>query len=164
MPKLPDEEPELTEIPSELTEIIAQVNDLYDVYWDRESFGDLPSENEIISHYVVPFLRRLGWLPELIGVGRRHIDIALFSSLSHTPENCSFIIEAKRLGAGVEGALEQARGYAENIGTSCDIVVTDGVRCRLYDAKQVFKPIAYANLYRLKESSIALFSRIKKKG
>ena len=31
--------------------------------------------------------------------------MAVFKSLPRTPENCRLIIEAKRLGAGVEGAL-----------------------------------------------------------
>jgi hypothetical protein len=42
------------------------------------------------------------------------------------------VIEAKRLGAGVEGALEQAKGYVEALGIPRDVIVTDGIRYRMY--------------------------------
>ncbi len=61
------------------------------------------------------------------------------------------MIEAKRLGAGVEGALEQAQGYVKALGVACDVIVTDGIRYRLYDGDRGFAPLAYANLARLKE-------------
>src|SRR5439155_2957529 len=65
-------------------------------------------------------------------------------------ENCHLVIEAKRLGAGVEGALEQARGYVEALGVARDVVVTDGIRYRMYAGGHEFEPMAYANLARLK--------------
>ena len=70
--------------------------------------------------------------------------------------------DAKRLGAGVEGALGQAKGYVQALGTPRDIVVTDGVRYRLYAAAQDFAPAAYANLVRLKEPALDLFNRLKR--
>ena len=72
------------------------------------------------------------------------------------------VVEAKRLGAGVEGALEQAKGYVEALGVPRDVLVTDGVRYRLYDCKQDFAPVAYANLVRLKQSAVKLFDRIRR--
>ncbi len=77
---------------------------------DGQAFGEPPSEDELIAHFVVPFLRALGWPPERIAMQWRHIDVAVFRALPRTPENCYLVIEAKRLGAGVEGALEQAKG------------------------------------------------------
>jgi hypothetical protein len=76
--------------------------------------------------------------------------------------SCHLVIEAKRLGAGVEGALEQAKGYVQALGVPRDVLVTDGVRYRLYAAAQDFAPIAYANLVRLKRSALNLFERIKR--
>jgi hypothetical protein len=73
-----------------------------------------------------------------------------------------FVIEAKRLGAGVEGALEQAKGYVEALGVARDVIVTDGVRSRMYDASADFAPIAYANLARLKQPATELFARMRR--
>ena len=119
-------------------------------------------EDELVAHYVVPFLRALGWPVERIAVKWRNIDVCVFSALPRTPENCYYLIEAKRLGAGVEGALEQAKGYVSALGVPCDVVVTDGIRYRMYEAGSDFAPAAYANLARLKRSSLQLFARMRR--
>ena len=109
------------------------------MYWDRQNFGDHPTEDELVAHFVIPFLRALGWPPERIAVKWRCIDVAVFTALPRTPENCRFVIEAKRLGAGVESALEQARGYVESLGVPRDIIVTDGIRYRMYSRENGFR-------------------------
>ena len=88
--------------------------------------------------------------------------MALFRALPRTPENCCLVIEAKRLGGGVEGALEQAVGYLQALGIQRDVVVTDGVRYRMYAAENGFAPVAYANLARLKQSAMELFTRLRR--
>jgi hypothetical protein len=125
-------------------------------------FGEPPSEDELIAHFVVPFLRAVGWPPEWIAVKWRYIDVAVFLALPRTPESCHFVIEAKRLGAGVEGALEQAKRYVEALGTPRDVIVTDGVRYRMYAGARGFEPLAYANLARLKKPAADLFSRMQR--
>jgi len=135
---------------------------LVGLYWNRQNFGDLPTEDELVAHFVVPFLRNLGWPTERISVKWRRIDVAVFKSLPRTPENCRFVIEAKRLGAGVEGALEQAKGYVQELGVSCNIIVTDGIRYRMYACDREFEPVAYANLVRLKRSAVELFDRMRR--
>jgi hypothetical protein len=72
------------------------------------------------------------------------------------------VIEAKRLGAGVEGALEQAQGYVTSLGLKADAVVTDGIRYRMYDGARGFAPLAYANLARLKQSAADLFVHMQR--
>lgn len=129
---------------------------------DTQRFGELPSEDELIVHFVVPLLRAFGWPPERIAVKWRYVDVAVFRSLPRTPENCQFVIEAKRLGAGVEGALEQAQGYAIALGITCNAVVTDGIRYRMYDGARGYLPLAYANLTRLKRPAADLFSRVQR--
>jgi hypothetical protein len=62
----------------------------------------------------------------------------------------------------VEGALEQAKGYVAMLGVARDVIVTDGVRYRMYAADRGFEPLAYANLVRLKQSSADLFARMKR--
>ncbi len=161
LPDLPSEELGMSRIPDHLEDIVAQAQDLAGLYWDRQNFGEHPTEDELVAHFVVPLFLRLGWPPERIAVKWRRIDVALFSSLPRTPENCRFVIEAKRLGAGVEGALEQAKGYVESLGIPRDVIVTDGIRYRLYSSTRAFEPVAYANLIRLKRSAAELFDRLK---
>ena len=162
LPELPGEEPPLDQVPDALQGIVAQAADLVPLLQDGQAFGEHPSEDELIVHFVVPFLRALGWPPERIAVQWRHIDVALFRALPRTPENCHLVIEAKRLGAGVEGALDQARGYVEALARPRDVVVTDGIRYRMYAAARDFAPVAYANLTRLKQPATDLFTRMKR--
>jgi hypothetical protein len=162
LPALPAEEPDLDRVPLALEEIVAKAQDLARLFWDRQSFGDHPTEDELVAHFVLPFLRKLGWPPELIAVKWRRIDVAVFTSLPRTPQNCRFVIEAKRLGAGVEGALKQAKGYVESLGVLRDVIVTDGIRYRMYSCENGFAPVAYANLIRLKRSAEDLFGRMKR--
>jgi len=65
---LPAEEPQLPEVPSALQNIVAQALDLSGLYWVRQNFGDFPSEDEMVAHFVVPLLRALGWPPEHIAI------------------------------------------------------------------------------------------------
>jgi len=160
--ELPSEEPSLEDVPGTLQGLVAAANDLVPLLWDRQAFGEHPSEDELIAHFVVPFLRALGWPPERIAVKWRYIDVAVFRALPRTPDNCQFVIEVKRLGAGVEGALEQAKGYVQALGTPRDVIVTDGIRYRMYSCQSDFEPVAYANLGRLKKSAAELFARMKR--
>lgn len=161
LPALPEEDPDLQDIPRVIEDIVARVHDLMPLYWDRMAFGEHPTEDEIVSHYVIPFLMCLGWPVERIGVKWRYIDVAVFKQLPRSGENCQFVIEAKRLGSGVEGALDQAKGYLESLGVMRDVIVTDGVRYRMFSADKDFAPVAYANLSRLKKPALELFSRLK---
>lgn len=162
LPELPAEEPPLDRVPDALQDIVAQAADLVPLLQDREAFGEHPSEDELIAHFVVPFLRALGWPPERIAVQWRRIDVAVFRALPRTPENCVLVLEAKRLGAGVEGALDQAKGYVEALGLPRDVIVTDGIRYRMYAGERGFEPLAYANLIRLKQPSVDLFARMRR--
>ncbi len=162
LPQLPEEQEALKVIPEYLQELVAQAEDLLNLYQDRTRFGDLPAEDELLAHYIIPLLRELGWSVEQIGIKWRYADITTFKSLPRTPENIQFIIEAKRLGAGVEGALKQALGYLEAFGVERDVIVTDGIRYRLFSAKRNYEPVAYANLARLKKSSLELFALMRK--
>lgn len=160
LPDLPPEEPPLEDVPRQLRDLVAAVCDILALFSDPRTFGEHPGEDEMIAHFVIPFLRALGWPPERIAVKWRHIDVAVFRALPRTPKNLHLVMEAKRLGAGVEGALEQAKGYMAEIGALCDVVVTDGIRYRMYSYEREFEPIAYANLARLKQSATRLFAHM----
>ena len=62
----------------------------------------------------------------------------------------------------MEGALGQAIRYVSALGIPCDVVVTDGIRYRMYEAANNFAPVAYANLARLKQSAVELFDRMRR--
>lgn len=158
LPGLPNEESFLENPPTNFLDLIAQVHDLAGLYWEKEKFGSLPTED------VVPFLCKLGWPVENIAIKWRHLDVTVFRALPRRPENCHFIIEAKRLGSGsgVEGALEHAKDYLRDLGIERDIVVTDGIRYRMYEGSNNFANLAYANLDRLKVSANNLFARMKR--
>jgi hypothetical protein len=162
LPELPAEEPPLGDVPDALKGIVADAADLVPLFWNRQAFGETPSEDELIAHFIVPFLRALGWPPERIAVKWRYIDVAVFRALPRTTENCHLVIEAKRLGAGVEGALQQARGYVEALGIPRDVIVTDGIRYRMYAGDLGFVPTAYANLGRLKKRAVELLARARR--
>ncbi len=162
LPPLPVEEQEWLDVPPPLQELVAQVQDLYRLYEDPAGFGEPPSEHELVAHYIIPLLRALGWPVERIALEWHGVDVALFRRLPRNLENCHLIVEAKRIGVGVEGALAQAQGYLQRLGIHRDIVVTDGVRYRLYAADKDFAPVAYANLARLKCSALKLLEQIQK--
>lgn len=159
---LPTEEPDLETPPAELQTLVTELQDLLSLYWNRDEFGERPMESESVAHHVIPVLRMLGWPIQLIAVEWRNIDVCVFSKLPRVPEHCHYLIEVKRLGSGVEGALEQAKKYVLDMGIRCDVVVTDGIRYRMYEACKDFAPVAYANLGRLKQSSLELFDRMRK--
>ena len=162
LPALPVAQPSLEEVPEKLRVMVGLARDLIGLYGDEDRLGDAPNENEMTAHFVVPFLRALGWPQELIAVEWRRIDVALFASLPRSPENCRFVIEVKRLGTGLEGARKQAEEYVAGLGVSQDVVVTVGFRYRVFDHENEFAPVAYANLARLKQSSVALFDRLRR--
>ena len=83
-------------VPPAVADIVAQAQDLFGLYWDRQNFGDHPSEDELVAHFVIQFLR----------------------------------------------ALEQAEGYVESLGVPRDIIVTDGIRYRMYAYENGFAPVA----------------------
>jgi len=165
LPPLPEEEPELTELPSRLEPLVGEAHDLLSFYWGPDYRSNLPTEDETVAHVVVPVLKALGWRSEHIAIKWRSIDVALLDPPRREPTNVQFVIEAKKLGSGLEGALMQPKGYAAALGVpqqAVGIVTTDGLRYLLYvaDAAGNYKQVAYANLQRLKLSAAALFERL----
>ena len=161
LPALPKTEPPLEEVPEVLRDVVGIARDLAGLYGDPDRLGDPPSEDEMVAHFVIPVLRSLGWRPEQIAVEWRRIDVALFDTLPRAPETCRFVVEAKRLGTGLEGARQQAQDYVTQLGVVRDVVVTDGFRYRAFDCQNNFAPVAYANLAHLKESATRLFAWLR---
>ena len=162
LPTLPKEELEMKYPPKAIADLIAQAKDFAGMFYDQKRWGDFPSEHEMVSHFAVPFFRALGWQTELIGVEWKNVDIALFRKLPRCSDNCQFVVEAKSYGSGVEGALNQAKLYVSKLGRPLDVILTDGIRYRMYSGQKDFEPIAYANLLRLKESANKFFELVKR--
>jgi len=163
LPPLPRPRPDLDEVPEDLREIIAVARDLGGaLYWDAESFGPPPSEREMVTHLVVPFLRALGWAEEQVALEWRNTDVALFRSLPRTAGSCCLVVEAKRLGEGLDLALEQAKEYVRVTGSECDVLVTNGIRYRLHTRENGYSEAAYANLCRLRQPATELFARLRR--
>ena len=164
IPGLPPEEEDadLDELPPELHTQICRMQALAKKYWDGSVTNEWPQEAEVVAHLVVPLLRALGWAPENIALEWSNIDICVFSTLPREPKHCRMLIEAKRLNNPIEKALEQASRYAAEDELTADIVVTDGLRYRLYAAaERGYEQVAYANVTRLKRDALQLFWRMK---
>jgi hypothetical protein len=59
--------------------------------------------------------------------------------------------------------LAQAKAYVEALGIPRDVIVTDGLRYRMYASDFGFAHTGYANLDRLKKSAADLFARLKRR-
>jgi hypothetical protein len=161
LPGLPPPEPSWDIPPKWLDGLIGLAQDGSRMIWQEGSFRGLPSEDEMLVHFVIPFFRGLSWPQELLAVKWDYIDLAVFGSLPRVPENCCLVVEAKRLGVGAESALKQGVAYAMKLHEGCDVLLTDGFRYRLYGAGEEFQPVGYANLLRLKARAASLLERLQ---
>ena len=164
IPELPPEEEDadLNELPTDLRTRIRRMQALAEKYRDGSVTSEWPQEAEVVAHLVIPLLQSLGWTPENIALEWSNIDICVFSTLPREPKHCRMLIEAKRLHNPIEKALEQASQYASTHELTADIVVTDGLRYRLYAANERgYEQVAYANVTRLKRKALQLFLRMK---
>jgi hypothetical protein len=162
LPPLPPMEPALANPPAAIADLVALARDLHELYWSDTHFGERPREDELLVHFVVPLLRCLGWPPERIAVKWRNADVTVFRALPRVADNVHLLIEAKRLGEGIEFALDQARRYLNALAVVRDVMVTDGIRYRYYESGREFAPTAYANLANLKSSSTLLFDKLRR--
>ena len=48
------------------------------------------------------------------------------------------------------------------LGIMREVIVTDGIRYRMYAGEHDFAPVAYANLARLKQPAVDLFVRMQR--
>ena len=163
LPSLPAEEALLETPPPLLADLVAQACDLSGLYGDGQRFGEPPSEAELVAHFILPLLRRLGWPPELIALEWHGADLALFRTLPRRAENLCLLVEAKRPGRDVGEALAQALGYMQSFGAHCDILISDGLHYRLYAAEKRHVAAGYANLTRLKPSALPVFEKLSRK-
>ena len=123
---------------------------------------DEVSEDDARTFLIVPLLEALGWTPKQIKlerhIGGKRADVSLFQEEFKKNAKASVILEAKRMGTGLDRAERQIRKYANE----CNIVVTStGDRYWLYekdpgetwDARRMKERHlrAYMNLFILKD-------------
>jgi hypothetical protein len=124
-------------------------------------YGCHPSEHELTCHVTVPLLCALGWPREQIAIEWRRADVALFAGLDRDPTACRVVIEAKKPGDGLGYAHSQAARYARRLPGPVDLVVTDGLRYRVFVDAQPDAPPLYANLTSLREPARRLFNALR---
>jgi len=113
--------------------------------------GRSPSENEIVSHIILPLFLGLGWSHQQIAVEWNKIDMAFFKKTPTTPDNCVMVLEAKGLGSAASDVLQQPKNYVESLELNNvkHIVTTDGENLFMYeksDNEWILNPIGYLNV------------------
>jgi hypothetical protein len=127
-------------------------------WYDSDGSGRYPTENEVISHIVLPLFLGLGWSHQQIAVEWNRVDMAFFSRTPTTNEHCAMVLEAKGFGSGLDDVLSQPMGYVSslNLSNTRYIITTDGANIFVYkrdkDNAWDSNPIAYLSInYLLKE-------------
>lgn len=111
----------------------------------KKGKGKRPTENEIVSHIILPLFLGLGWSHQQIAVEWNRVDMALFKGMPTTPENCAVVIEAKGLGHALGEVLEQPKRYAYDLGLTAAqyLITTDGASLFVYGRS--VEPVADAS-------------------
>ena len=112
------------------------------------SHGSDVGEHEIRTFLIVPLLISLGWAEQKIKIEWNNIDVTLFDTPYSNQSKPLVIIESKRLWGGLQYAPEQAMGYAQLYPTCKQLIVSDGIRYRLFQREKndEWRDVAYMNL------------------
>ena len=120
----------------------------YDHYREEHVVG----EQEIRTFLIVPLLMSLGWAEQKIKIELKYADVVLFDKPYSKQSKPIIIIESKRLGDGLGFAYEQASNYAKEYPTCNKLIVSDGIRYKLYKKEnRSWNYSAYINLLELKK-------------
>ena len=162
LPSFPPKSRRSTMCPPRCREIVAQAADLVPLFQHVQSFGEPPSEDELIAHFIVPFLRALGWPPERIAVKWRYIDVAVFRPCRARRRTATSLSRRSAWVRASKARCSRQRDTWRRSGfratSSSPTVFATG--CTPSDLG--FEPLAYANLARLKKPATDLFARMKR--
>jgi hypothetical protein len=128
--------------------------------WYRsEHCGRNPSENEVVSHIILPLFLGLGWSHQQIGVEWNKVDMVFFKNTPTKEDNCVIVLEAKGLGRPLSEVLEQPHGYVNRLKLKNTkyILTTDGANLFVYgksDDKWNPKPIGYISVLSLQKEYV----------
>lgn len=115
-----------------------------------------PSENEVVSHIILPLFLGLGWSHQQMAVEWQRVDVAFFKRTPTTEKNCVMVLEAKGLGRGLGNVLRQPKKYVEQLELTDVryILTTDGENLFVYGRsgeKWGTNPIGYINVSSLQK-------------
>lgn len=137
----------------ELNDSLYRIRLLAEYYTNSCRWEDI-KEHETRTFLVIPLLLSLGWTEQQIKIeyscpaGR--MDIALFTKPFHDKNaKLKCIIETKDFSKGLDNVEKQAQSYAEHYPECKIIVVTNGVRYKIYIKKNDEyheKPNSYLNI------------------
>ena len=128
--------------------------------WYRsEQCGRKPSENEIVSHIILPLFLGLGWSHQQIAVEWNRVDVAFFKRTPTTKDNCVIALEAKGLGNALSEVLRQPLGYIDNLELRnvAYVLTTDGENLFVYEKsgdEWDSNPIGYISIRSLQKEYI----------
>ena len=96
--------------------------------------GRSPSENEVVTHIILPLFLGLGWSHQQIAVEWNRVDMAFFKKTPTVSENCVMVLEAKGLGSALSAVLNQPKAYVQSLKLTNVkyIVTTDGENLFVY--------------------------------
>lgn len=142
----------------DIIKALNQADRLINWYWSEKS-GRYPTENEVISHIILPIFLGLGWSHQQIAVEWNKVDVALFKNTPTTEGNCIMIIEAKGLGRSLGKVLGQPANYMKNLNLNNIkiIVTTDGANIFVYSVdKNIVNevPVGFFNVNHLQREYI----------
>ncbi len=129
-------------------------------FWYRsEDCGRKPSENEVVSHIILPLFLGLGWSHQQVAVEWNKVDMVFFKNTPTIPENCVMVLEAKGLGRALSDVLDQPQSYVSdlNLEDTKYILTTDGANLFVYGKsgdKWNSNPIGYINVLSLQKQYI----------
>lgn len=118
-----------------------------------------PTENEIVSHIILPLFLGLGWSHQQIAVEWNNIDMAFFKKTPTYKKNCVMVLEAKGLGIALSDVLHQPKSYIQNLNLAGvkHILTTDGANLFVYEksgSKWVSNPKGYLNVNTLQKEYV----------
>ena len=113
--------------------------------------GRNPTENEIVSHIILPLFLGLGWSHQQSAVEWKKVDMAFFKKTPTNEENCVMVLEAKGLGNPLSDVLHQPKHYAQSLGLTNvkHILTTDGENLFVYEKsgnEWISNPTGYFNV------------------
>jgi hypothetical protein len=117
------------------------------------SHGADVGEHEIRAFLIIPLLTTLGWAEQRIKIEWNNIDVTIFDSPYHKSSKPIIILESKRLWDGLMFAPAQAMHYAQNYPDCKYLIVSDGIRYKLFDRNEDdWRYLAYMNLLTMKHN------------
>jgi len=116
---------------------LRQCNQLADWYNLDGKANGRPTENEVVSHMVLPLLLALGWSHQQIAVEWKNVDVALFLKTPTDIDNCVGIIEAKGIGHSLGERFWQPQNYINKLKLKNvrKVIITDGPNIFIYNRK-----------------------------